>query len=371
MRRGVRAPHVTSAIMSRPSLLLAFLATLTFGAPVAAQSRDSLPVRTNQWPVKTREFVDLWLHGFALLADDSLPVPLFRRGYAEAITVEKNRRGIVTDLDANADSLRAQLRKNASLAGAQFAALAFESEAEMDRGFEAFFSTNGEPRKATNGQAAQMISYLAGYFPNADDRAWARRFTNSLQSERTKFHHAWWVEEQRRRVQALATVDSLWQGVLRPSLSRFLAGTKQVGGSLVLALPLEGEGRTMPFGQRQNVIAVPLPDSVGAAADALYVLAHELVGTVATSVVEDNLSPAQKRAGEGERLTAIALVRGGLMLLQRAAPQMAEGYARFYLRVARVTYTDNPLDALERAFPLHADLAGTLRRQIDLSFGGI
>lgn len=342
---------------------------MVLAAPASAQSRDTLPARADLWPVKTREFVDLWLHGFALLTDDSAQVPLFRRGYRDAVTVEKNRRGIISDLDANAEGLRAQLVAHPSLAQAQFAALAFESEAEMDRGFEAFFAAQGDPRKASDRQAAQMITYLAGYFPLAEDRDWARKFTNALKSERARFHHTWWVDEQRRRAPALAAGDSLWQHVLRPALRRFLGSTNQDGGSLLFSLPLEGEGRTVTFGRRQNVIVVPLPDS--AAAEPLFVTAHELVGAVTSPVIDDNLSPAQKRAGEGERLSAIALVRGGLMLLQRAAPQMAEGYARFYLRVARVSYAGDPLEALERAFPLNADLAGSMRRQIGLAFGGI
>lgn len=319
--------------MRRLRPLLAFLSVTAFAAPAAAQSRDTPPARAELWPVKTREFVDLWLHGFALLSDDSARVPLFRRGYRDAVTVEKNRRGIVTDLDANAEGLRAQLVAHPSLAQAQFAALAFEGEAEMDRGFEAFFAAAGDPRKASDRLAAQMITYLAGYFPQAEDRDWARTFTNSLKSERAKFHHAWWVDEQRRRAPALAAGDSLWQHMLRPALSRFLGSTRQEGGSLLFSLPVEGEGRTVTLGGRQNVIVVPLPDSATAAAEPLFVAAHELVGAV--------------------------------------TPPMAEGYARFYLRVARVSYASDPLEALERAFPLNADLAGTLRRQIGLAFGGI
>lgn len=357
--------------MHRLRPLLALLAVIVFATPAAAQTRDTLPARADLWPVKTREFVDLWLHGFALLTDDSARVPLFRRGYRDAVTVEKNRRGVVSDLDANVEDLRARLAARPSLAGAQFAVLAFESEAELDRGFAAFFAANGDPRKAPNQQAAQMIAYLAGYFPMAEDRDWARKFTNALKSESAKFHHAWWVEAQRKREPALAAGDSLWQHVLRPALSRFLGSTKQDGGSLLFSLPLEGEGRTVTFGRRQNVIVVPLPDSAGSAAEALYVTAHELVGAVTSPVIDDNLSPAQKRAGDGERLSSIALVRGGLMLLQRAAPQLAEGYARFYLRVAQASYSGNPLEALERAFPLNADLADSMRRQIGLAFGGI
>jgi hypothetical protein len=39
--------------------------------------------------------------------------------------------------------------------------------------------------------------------------------------------------------------------------------------------------------------------------------------------------------------------------------------------VARISCADDPLEALERAFPLKAGLAGAMRRQIGLAFGGI
>lgn len=354
--------------------LFLLLLTVTLAAPAGAQitsRRDTLPSRAEAWPLKTREHVDLWLHAFALLSDDSSQVPLFRRNYRDPVTVEKNRRGIMTDFDASAESLRSELRKSRSLPGAQFAALAFQNDAEMDRAFDAFIAAKGDPRRVSNKQSAQMVAYLAQYFQSTDDQEWARRLMNSLKSERTRFHHEFWVEEQRRRAGALAATDSLWQKVLRPSIDRFLSGTKQNSGEVLLALPLEGEGRTMSFGARQNVIAVGFPDSVAAAPEAMYALAHELVGAVVIPTIDDNLSPAQKRAGEGDRLSSIGLVRGGLMLMQKAQPQWASGYARFYLRVARVSYAGDPVAALERAFPLNADLAGTIRRQIDAAFGGI
>jgi hypothetical protein len=39
--------------------------------------------------------------------------------------------------------------------------------------------------------------------------------------------------------------------------------------------------------------------------------------------------------------------------------------------VARISYADDPLEALERAFPPNAGLAGAMRRQIGLAFGGM
>jgi hypothetical protein len=359
--------------MTNFRLMLAFCAA-ALAAPLGAQGgarRDTLASRAETWPVKTREHVDLWLHAYALLSDDASRVPLFRRNYRDPVTVEKNQRAIMTDFDANAEQLRSALSKSRTLPGAQFAALAFQAEGEMDRAFEAFFAAGGDARRVPNRQSAQMVAYLGQFFPTPDDREWARRLVNALKSERGKFHHAYWTEEQRRRAGALAAVDSLWQQVLRPSIGRYLTGTKQNGGEVLLSLPLEGEGRTASYGARQNVIAVGFPDSAAAAHEAIYALAHELSGAVVNPTIADNLSPAQVRAGEGERLSAIGLVRGGLMLLQKAQPQWAAGYARFYLRVAGASYAGDPVAALEREFPLNAELTAALRRQIDAAFGGL
>ena len=150
--------------MRRPHPLCALLFLLVLATPAHGQLRERVSTRAELWPVKTREFVDLWFHGFALLTDDSARVPLFRHGYRDAVTVDKNRRGLVTDFDANADELRAQLAARPSLAQAQFAVLAFESDVEMDHAFEAFLAANGDPRKARDRETAQMITYLATYF---------------------------------------------------------------------------------------------------------------------------------------------------------------------------------------------------------------
>ena len=56
-------------------------------------------VNSRAWPLKTREHVDLWLHGFAMIDDDSAAVPLFRREYRDALTVAKNSRSLLTQLD--------------------------------------------------------------------------------------------------------------------------------------------------------------------------------------------------------------------------------------------------------------------------------
>src|SRR3990170_4121448 len=83
------------------------------------------------WPIKTREHVDLWLHGFAMLQEDTTFVPFFRRGYSTNMTVLKNRANVVSQLDANRDRLRARLASNPQLINAQFIPLSFSSWDEI------------------------------------------------------------------------------------------------------------------------------------------------------------------------------------------------------------------------------------------------
>ena len=68
----------------------------------------------------------------------------------------------------------------------------------------------------------------------------------------------------------------------------------------------------------------------------------------------------------------MAQVRGGHLLLQRTAPELAAGYARYYLRVAGLTPpTGDPSAAFAEAFPLPPAIVEALRRQIDTMLEGI
>ena len=60
------------------------------------------------WPVKTREHVDLWLHGYALLQEDTTFVPFFKRGYGTNMIVLKNRANVVTQRDPQIGTLPGQ-----------------------------------------------------------------------------------------------------------------------------------------------------------------------------------------------------------------------------------------------------------------------
>ena len=108
-----RTMHASCA---RVACVLAFT---VLAAGCAGTQRSAAPLRPNtngvRWPVKTREHVDLWLHGFALLMNDTATVPLFERGYHDRLTIIKNERKVYTMLDSLHVNLAATLRTRPQL----------------------------------------------------------------------------------------------------------------------------------------------------------------------------------------------------------------------------------------------------------------
>jgi hypothetical protein len=352
------------------SLLTALALCVAAAAPCDAQ----LPGATTQnvkWPLRTREHVDLWLHGFAMISSDTSPVPLFRHGYRDALLAEREKAAAVTDLDVNRDVLARRMRENPALVNAQFLAFSFAAWEELVATIDAFAKADGDPKKAKSKESAAAFPVLARLFPTKADREFARTLTNSLQSERDVFFHAWWVAEMRRRERTLAAVDFAWQRELLPRLQAFLNHSEQSSGDLILSLAIEGEGRTVSDARGRSQVAVGFPDSPEQAMDAMYEFAHEIVGPLTGPAVEDNTTPAEKRSGVATVIGSFALVRGGALLLARLSPELAAGYARFYLRVGGVAFAGDPMAALARAFPLPKPMIDAIERQISISFGGI
>jgi hypothetical protein len=335
--------------------------------PVIVQNRDT------QWPVKTRENVDLWLHGFALLEPDSggPAVPLFQRGYKTDMTVLKNRANVLTQLDVNRDKLRAGLA-GGRLVNAQFLAFYFASVDEMHGAIDRFIQANGSVQAARSQNEATQFAAIASYFPNGPDRSWLALFASSLWDENAKFYHSYWMQQQRERTAVIDSVQSIWRSLVRPRLQRFLNGTQQRDGDLVLSLPLDGEGRTLNGqGLARNAMGVSFPARPADAAQAMYVAAHELVGTIAATAIADNTTPAEQRNGTADRYASAAAVRGGLMLLEKSVPELADGYARYYITATGRTPNATPRAQLATLFPLPDAIRDELAKQIEIVQGGI
>lgn len=339
--------------------------------PVSQPAPTQQPA-TGQWTVDSREHVDLWLHSFALLQPDSARVPFFRRGYRDSVLAARKRANVTSMIDVNRDKLESRFLAFPNLVSAQFIPLYFGTWEETRQSAELFLRTNGNPGDAADLRSQQIVQLFAGYFPTQPDREWLRLFIQAVDDERTKFFESYWRTEQTRRAGVRAAVDSLWRNVYRQRFARFLNNSGADRGTILLSLPLDGEGRTLDTGSRTRLVTVNYPETSADAREALFTFAHEVVSSVTSLAIDDNLSPADKRNGVGDRYASAALVRGGAMLMQRVAPELADGYARYYLRSARVSFTSgDAMAALAAAFPMPDAIRDGIQRQIDVVLGGI
>lgn len=330
------------------------------------------PLVDAAWPVRTREHVDLWLHSYALLTDDTTLVPYFRRGYADRVTALKRQRGVRTQLDANRATLRQRFEANPSLAtGPQFLPLYFDSWESMRRTIELFVRAEGNPGATSDPTLRTYFAILAGSFSTVADREWLRLLTASVDDESTRFHHDYWTAESRSHAAVAGRVDTLWQRQWRPALTRFLNNTQQQSGELYLSFPLGGEGRTIHFGKQQNAVAGPFPDERDQADIVLYVFAHEVAGSVANAAIVDNTTPADRRSGVTSRYEQSAAVRAGAILLERTIPGVVPGYMRYYLQQAGRTPPSDPRAMFLQVYALPDAVRDAITRQIDVILGGI
>lgn len=360
---GIAACH------SGPVLVTSVPATAPPTTTVPAVEREGRPV--SGWRIATREHVDLWLHGFAMLQADSSLVPYFRLDYRDMASGAR-RQGAVTSLfDANQGRLRQRVAENPALTSAQFVALYFATWDDLREGVERFLRDDGNINAARTTEARRMYATLATYFPSSADREWVRSFVQSLEDERTRFFASWWRQQQQQRGSVHAAIESQWNAGAGLALGRFLTASNQRRGTILLSIPLGGEGRTLNVGRGDNFMAVTFPLPGEDARDALYVMAHEAVGTTSNQVVRDNSSAADERSGESARWQSLAAVRGGAILLDRVAPELADGYRRYYLRLARQPLTGDIAQRFAATYVIPDAIRVALERQIALILGGI
>jgi hypothetical protein len=351
-------------------LFLILTACATAGGPATEPDQTNQPL-PSEWPVRTQHHVDLWLHGFAMIQDDTTLVPFFRRGYRAEMLDLKRRANVTSQLDANSSRLRDRFSLNQQLVNAQFVAQYFGSFDELVQAMDIFQRADGNPRAAGDRETAELIATLAGYFPQPADRDWARLFVQSLRDENSKFYRAYWDQQQRERAPVVSAVTQQWQNEWRPRFERFLNNSSQSGGEILLSLPLDGEGRSLTAGKNENSIAVTLPARPSDAREAIYVIAHEIVGQITATAVRDNVTPSDARLGLADRYIAAGAVRAGAMLIQKVAPELLDGYARYYLRSANRSVGSNPQTSLAQVFSLPEAVRSAIERQIEVVIGGI
>ena len=361
---------------------------LLTAAAVSCASSSSNPASTAEplaarpdltWRMSTRYQVDLWLHGYALLQKDTTLIPYFKPGYRDSIIAFKKRGTITTALDTHADSLSTQLNADSRLIGGQFLGLYFRTWATTRKAIDDYLKSSSSEESVRRLNARQIMDpdqravfgIIQASYGTPEERNWLRTFTAALVDEDAKYYANWWRTQQTQRAAVFAAVDSLWTQTYFAKFRKFLTKSGQSRGEILLSLPLDGEGRTLGEPGRGPTITITFPDSVSRAVDAMYVLAHEAVSPVSNAAVNDNTTPAEKKAGVADRYTSPAAVRGGLQLLQKVAPELVIGYARYYLDAAHISYTPGAeVAAIEKAFPLRQTIADELTNQLNADLSG-
>lgn len=342
------------------------------GGPYVPPVPSASPNAPVGWPVRTAEYVDVWLHGFALIAPDTARVPLFERGYRARMQEVRRQRNVTTALDANMPTLAAGFTRNPGLVGAQFAIFAFSSFDEMVRVTQLFVRNDGSPSTVNDQTTQQLFVWLRNYFPTVADREWLRLFVMSIQEEQTRFYQSYWNATYSDRAATRTRVNDLWIGTYRAKFERFLRNQRLVDGTIVLSMPLGGEGRTVTDVTLGNGIAVPFPATPDSALAAIYVFTHESVATLTQHALVDNVTPVDQRNGVVDKLLPIATVRAGAMLLQKIAPELVAGYEQYYLRHIGVTVPGgDPNATFVNAFSIPDAPRDGIQRQIDLILAGI
>ena len=337
-----------------------------------AQPPVASPLVQTTWPVRTREHVDLWLHSYALISQDTTLVPYFRRGYRDRIMGVRRQRGVSSLLEGNRERLLARIAVQPSLATSpQFLPLYFSTWEQMRQVVDLFVRDGGNPSASQDPAMRGYFGVLGQAFQTAPDREWLRLFVESADDESRKFYHEYWTTAARTHAPVVAHVDSLWQLQWRPALQRFLNNTQQQNGELYLSMPLGGEGRTVPFGKAENAVAGPMPESNAEAESVLYVMAHETTGAIASAAIADNTTPADRRGGLTSRFEQAAAVRAGALLVEKTVPKALSGYMRYYLQAAGRTAPNDPRAAFMATFSIPDAMRDAISRQLDTVLGGI
>src|SRR5262245_37433853 len=114
--------HSPSRAIALASLIVSAACTTVGSTHSSSQSAMPAPgngsptlqsaTQATAWRVTTKEHVDLWLHGFAMLTSDTGHVPFFERGYKQTLVAAKRQKHVFSKLDATQNALSDLLHVN-------------------------------------------------------------------------------------------------------------------------------------------------------------------------------------------------------------------------------------------------------------------
>lgn len=342
--------------------------------PPAGPVREPLAPGEVRWTVATYPEFDLWYHGLAYTGFGATgDVPIYRPEYVREIVAAKRALGAhPTVLDERAEEFGRLFAADERFAALQFLPLYFANGEEFFGALRAWVQAGGDPGRAGSQRAAQMVGFLSRQLPTQAERQTVARWLDVLAEEDLAFFDRYRAGRQAELASLAARVQGVWEGIA-PSVQPVLDYLILNEGEMVLSLPLGSEGRTIDLGRQDNRVAVGVPDP-DRPADAVWAFLHELMYPYVRTVIEDQVSPAERRSIGEEVLARRAAVRAGAALLARAAPESVADYQAAYLRWAGTTPPASPMQrgpAFEREYPVPAGLAEALAEGLESILRGI
>jgi hypothetical protein len=361
----------------RPRLfaLLVLLALSACAKP--ARVEEVTPATLTGWQVTTAEYIALWYHALAYartaVPPESTVLPRFAPGYVERIVARKRQQGVYpTPLDERAAEFGRIFGSSDVYQGLEFLPLYFRDAEALYSGISLWNRAGGNPYSAGSPEAAQIVAFLSQLFPRPAERQAVVEWVALVQEEDSAFYAAYWASQAATNQAAVTAVQQEWDA-LTPALSQFLEYTRSRRGQLFLTPALGAEGRTVLSQTSVPRVAVLEPPATQPG-QAVWSLVHELLYPLVGDVIRENVAPARIRELGEERLSSLAALRGGAILLQRTAPQRVDEYRRFFLEAAGHPAPARSAElaaAFDAAFPLSPELLRGLEAAVDMALAGI
>ena len=323
------------------------------------------------WTFGTSEHLALWYHGlsFVLPPLDSGTLPIYDAAERARALAAARRAGVArTPLEAAADSIAHEFAGSSSYDRLQFLPLYFENADALFNAIRVWQQAEGNAQAAGSQQEAQAVTLLSSMFDTPRLRRWVVEFARVLQQEREAYYDAYWRTREPELTRLAAAAGREWAS-LEPGLAPLLRYSQATAGQALLTPSLAAEGRTVSLSQGYQRSAVGTGGARPSGADVAYELLHELMYSLVTPVVRDNVAPSLLRDLGEDAVSSRAAVRAGALALERLVPARAAAYREFYLGEAGRTGSGQ--GALEAAYPLPPGLAAALPVAVDQALAGM
>lgn len=325
------------------------------------------------WIIETGEQVDAWYHAIAVIGPRTPgALPLYAPGYADRIETAKGAGGVGPgSLEQNRVRWRAEMEQDSIYEFLHFLPLYFASSSRESM-LEALRAVvaGAEARRIPDPAARFGGRATAYVLDEPRHRTLLGELVDAIEEEWESFFERYRTEQVVSQRDRLESLQETWTRELEPSLAPYLRDVRMDAGLMLLSSPVGTEGRVLvgdPLNRSDNVLVVRLTDGSVPLAE-LYMAVRELCYPLVHRTLEAWGPPPGAR-GDAERVSQIAAVRAGALLLERFAPEHVPGYWRTFVGEPRVLEIELPA-AFDRRFRLAPEVVNRLRGAIRAIPGG-